>query len=78
MEYLLFGVIVLLILYIVYQDFFNRKEREALELKIMSKDLVEYKVNTEPAPKPMKDEPEEYVDTDEISPQKLLTAKDKL
>jgi hypothetical protein len=78
MEYLLFGVIVLLIAYITFQDYYNRRERENLELKLMSKDVTEYKVNTEPPPKPLKDEPEEYLDTDDVSPTKLLTAKDLL
>jgi len=77
MEYL-FGIIVLLFLYIVYQDHSNRQERERLELKIMSKDITEYKVNTEPVPEPKKDEPDEYFDTDDIPASKLLTAKDKL
>ena len=78
MEYLLFGVIVLLITYIAFQDYSNRQEREKLELKLMSKDVTEYKVNTEPPPTPMKDEPEIYMDTDDVSPNKLLNAKDSL
>jgi hypothetical protein len=77
MEYLL-GVIVLLFLYIVYQDHSNRQEREKLELKLMSKDITEYKVNTEPTPVPKKDEPDEYMDTDDVPASKLLTANDKL
>ncbi|MFA5036092.1 MAG: hypothetical protein WC479_02855 [Candidatus Izemoplasmatales bacterium] len=44
----------------------------------MSKDITEYKVNTEPVPEPKKDEPDEYFDTDDIPASKLLTAKDKL
>ena len=78
MEYLLFGVVVLLIFYIGYQDFSNRQEREKLELKLMSRDLTEYRVNTEPTPKPQKEEPEENVDTDDVPASKLLTAKDNL
>jgi hypothetical protein len=76
--YLLFGVIVLLIAYIAFQDYSNRQEREKLELKLMSKDVTEYKVNTESTPTPMKDEPEIYMDTDDVSPNKLLNAKDSL
>jgi hypothetical protein len=78
MEYLLFGVIVLLLLYVVYQDHSNRQEREKLELKLMSKDITEYKVNTEPLPEPKKEEPDEYLDTDDVPSSKLLTAKDRL
>lgn len=78
MEYLLFGVIVLLVLCIGYMDYFNRQEREKLELKIMSKDVTEYKVNTDPPPKPMKEEPDEYIDTDDVPVSKLLKAKDNL
>jgi len=78
MEYLLFGVIVLLIVYITFQDYNNRKERESLELKLMSKDITEYKVNTEPMLEPKPEEPEEYLDTDDVPVSKLLTAKDQL
>jgi hypothetical protein len=77
MEYL-FGVIILLILFITYQEYSNRQEREKLELKLMSKDVTDYKVNTEPQPKPLKEEPDEYIDTDEVSVDKLLKAKDNL
>ena len=78
MEYILFGVIVLLISYITFQDYSNRQEREKLELKLMSKDVTEYKVNTEPTPELIKDEPEVYLDTDDVSPNKLLNAKDSI
>jgi hypothetical protein len=78
MEYLLFGINVLLILCLILQDYNNRKEREKLELKLMSKDITEYKANTEPLPKPIKDEPDEYLDIDDVPTSKLLTAKDKL
>lgn len=78
MEYLLFGVIVILFGYIIFQDISNRKERESLELKIMSKDVTEYKVNTEPTPEPKEPEPEIYEDLDNMPTHKLLTAKDNL
>jgi len=78
MEYLFLVVVVLLLGFIVYQDISNRRERESLALKLMSKDVTEYKTATEPPPKTMKEEEETFLDVDDVPAEKLLKAKDNL
>lgn len=78
MEYLLAVVAITELLYILYQDIANRKERDKLQMKLMSKDVDEYKRAVE---KPPESEPEEespYVPLDEVNVDKLLSADDKL
>ena len=72
-------VIILQFSFIVYQDISNRRERERLQLKLMSKDVAEYKTAVEPTPKntPTEKKPS-YVDPMEVDPEKILTAKDNL
>jgi len=65
-------------IYIVYQDFLNRREREKLQMKLMSKDIQEYKEATEPAPKPGKSEKSPYKPIEEVSIDKLMKAEDNL
>lgn len=75
-EYYLAGIILLQFLYIFYSDFASRREREALEVKLMSKDAAEYKTATE---KPAENTPQkesEYVDVSEVEVEKLLRAED--
>lgn len=64
--------------YIVYQDFLNRREREKLQIKLMSKDVAEYKEATEPPPKPAKSEENPYKPIEEVDTEKLMNAKDAL
>ena len=64
--------------YIVYQDFTNRKEREKLQIKLMSKDITEYKEAIEPKPKPTKSEESPYKPMEEINTDKLMSADDNL
>ena len=54
MEYILIAVIVLQWAYIIYKEESIKKEREKLQLKLMSKDITEYKEVTEPPIKPVK------------------------
>ena len=76
----LFAIIVLLIAYIVYENVASRREREKLQLKLMSKNVEEYKEATEPEPKSVvpEEELDEYEELENVSPEKLLEAKDKL
>jgi len=64
--------------YIVYQDFLNRKEREKLQMKLMSRDVIEYKEATEPKPEPAESEESPYRPIDEVNTEKLLDADDNL
>jgi hypothetical protein len=78
MLYLLAVVAIVEFLYIVYQDFLNRQEREKLQMKLMSRDVDEYKRVTE---KPEETQPQEespYQSVDEVDIDKLLSAKDNL
>jgi len=74
----LFAVIVLLIAYIAYESIASRKERERLQLKLMSKNVEEYKEATEPEVKTseMEDELDNYIEPENVSPDELLKAKD--
>lgn len=78
MEIFLIVVICLQFAYLVYSDFQNRAERERLQLKLMSKDLTEYKSATEDAPKDSpKEEDDPYVTMEEAGIERLLKAKEK-
>lgn len=71
-------VILLLLIYITYQDISNRREREKLQLKLMSRNLEEYhnyaqKQDKEPN---TKEKEEVYQDVDDVSIETLLKAKD--
>ena len=78
MEIFLFIVIVLQFGYIVFKDVSNYKERELLELKLMSKSMTEYKEAIEsiaedsPAPEPPTHLPIEDVSYDKIMKAKTL------
>jgi len=76
----LFGIIVLLIAYIFYESVSSRKERERLQLKLMSKDLADYKSVTEPEPESVqpKEELEQFVEPEEVRPEDLIKAEDHL
>lgn len=76
----LFVIIVLLISYIIYEGIASRKEREKLQLKLMSKNVEEYKLATEPEPESVvpEEELDEYEELENVPPEKLLEAKDKL
>ena len=78
MEYILIAVIVLQWAYIIYKEESIRKEREKLQLKLMSRDVTEYKEAVEPEPKPVKKEEDPYVDITEVPINKLLRAEDNL
>lgn len=72
-------VILLQFAYIVFKDWSFNQEREKMQLKIMSKDVNEYKEAVEPEPKPVKREKrDEYLDVTEVPMEKLLKAEDIL
>ena len=72
-------VILLEFAYIVYQDVANRKEREKLGLKIISKDATEYKEVATPVKEEKREEkPNPYIPVEDVPLEKLMGAKDKL
>jgi|SaaInlLV_10m_DNA_2_1039722.scaffolds.fasta_scaffold00537_11 hypothetical protein len=77
MDFVLLFIIVLQTAYIVYKDISFGKERERHLLKIMSKDVVEYKEAVETVAEDTEKEPEqEIVPIEEISIEEMLLAKD--
>jgi len=76
----LFAIIVLLIIYIAYESIASRREREKLQLKLMSKNVGEYKEATEPEPETVMPEEEldEHEELENVSPEDLLKAKDNI
>jgi len=77
MELFLFVIVLLELAVLVIFDFLNRRERNDLTLKLMSKDLGEYKSATLPKQKATKEEPDPYVDPMDVDPEKILKAKDQ-
>jgi len=80
MELILLAVITLQFGYIVYKDILFSNEREKLQLKLMSKDLTEYTSIVEEPKKPKEPErrPDEYIDIEDVSVDRIVKAKEKL
>ena len=78
MEIFLFAIVLLQIGYLVYSDIQNRKERELLQMKLMSKDLGDYKAALEDTPEDSeKDADDPYVTIEEAGIERVLKAKEK-
>lgn len=75
---LLSAIAVLEFFYIIYQDIVNRRERDKLHLKIMSRDTTEYKKATEKPAKSSEPKEDPYVPLDDVPVEKLMRAEDKL
>jgi len=71
-------VVLLEFAYIIYKDEMFRRERKDLQLKLMSKNVEEYKKVSEPTPKPAKQEPDPYIPIEDVQTEKLMKAKDNL
>ena len=69
-----------MIAYIVYENIASRKEREKLQLKLMSKNVAEYKEAIEPEPESAvpEEETDDFVETENVDTETLLKAKDNL
>jgi len=82
MDYILAFVILLQFAYLVYSDRENRKEREDLQLKLMSKNSYEYgDIKQTLSNKPIentKQKKEDYVDPMDVDPDLILKATDNL
>lgn len=78
MQFILLSVIVLQLGYIVYSDIQNRRERERLQLKLMSKDLVEYTDAVGGAEEPSTTiEEDPYLSIEEASVEQVVGAREK-
>ena len=78
MIWLTVAFIVLQFIFILYQDITNRREREKLEMKLMSHDLQDYQTAQEKPPKNGESKPDPYVPVEDVPIKKLLDAEDKL
>lgn len=79
MTEIILGLVILLqFAYIIYKDRAERNERKDLQLKLMSKDVVEYKQATEPAPKDTVEKVDPYVNIEDVDLNKLISADDKI
>jgi len=76
MEIILLVIIILLIGFLVYYDYMTRIEREKLQLKLMVRDVKEYKDIVEKPPKDTKQEDSPYEEVEDVSIDTLLKAKD--
>ena len=71
-------IILLEFAYIIYKDEMSKRERKDLQLKLMSKDVEEYKKVSEPTPKPAKQEIDPYIPIEDVQTEKLMKAGDAL
>ena len=82
MDYILAFVIFLQFVYLVYSDRENRREREDLQLKLITKTPYEYgEIKQSLSKKPVEDtktKSEEYIDPMDLDPEVILKAKDNL
>ena len=77
-EIILLLVIILQFGYIIYRDIAERKDREKLELKLMSRNLDDYKMAVEPEPEPAESKPDPYKPVEDVDTEKLLMAEDNI
>lgn len=80
MIYILVAVIILQFVYSIYKDESFKREREKLQLKLMSKTPQEYKEAIEKPEKikPKKKEKDPYIPIEDVPTEKLLKAEDAL
>lgn len=80
MEIILLIIIAAEFLYILYQDIANRKEREKLQLKLISRNVYEYKDSVEPQVEEetnFKNEEDVRIPVEEASIEQILKAEDR-
>ena len=77
MDIFLLIVILLQFGFIVYSDIQNRKERDLLQVKLMSKDLDDYKSYKEETPQATPEGDDPYIDIEEAGVEKIVKSKEK-
>lgn len=81
METIIIGLFILigcLFGYIIYMEKENRIERERLQLKLMSRDVTEYKDAISPPDKDTPEQRDTYLPLDDFSPEQLAEAEDNI
>ena len=76
MEIALVLIIILLIAYSVFKDYLFYREREKLELKIMSRSVEDYIASIAPEAKNGVEEDEPYISVDDATPEQVMSSKD--
>lgn len=79
MEIAIIGLLAVIIgqfVYMIYVDKLNREERDKLHLKIMSRDVTEYKEATSPPDKDTPEQRDAYLPLEDISIETLSDALD--
>ena len=71
-------IIVLLILHSAVKDYLFYKEREKLQLKLMSKDVKEYVDTVAPPPPDTKQKEDPFINIEDASIEQILKAKDTI
>ena len=77
MDIILYIIIGFQFAYILYKDVSFAKERERLQLKLMSKDIFEYKGAVENKVEEGKSVEDPYIAPEEASLEQILKAKEK-
>ena len=80
MEYILFAIVILQLAYAVHKDILFSKEREKLNLLIKSKDAIEYAsiTNEIEKPKEVEEEPDVYLNIEDVPISRIIEAKENL
>lgn len=79
MEIAIVGLLLIIaaqMIYIVYTDRENRAERERMQLKIMSKDVTEYKEAIAPPDHDTPEQTDAYLPLEDVDIERLAQAKD--
>ena len=76
MDIALLIIVIIQFLYIVFKDIINGKEREKLQLKLMSKDVAEYKKVVEKVEDAVSEEVSPYIPVEEASFEQIFKAKE--
>lgn len=82
MIYLLIGIVIIQFIYLLYQDFSNRREREKLQILLKSGNLNEYQSVIKPLKKSKEIKKENklnpFLDIEEVPIETLMKAEDRL
>ena len=74
--YILLVIIVLQLAYILFKDIMSYKEREKLQLKLISKNVTEYKNAVEDKPEDSVEEEDPYIPVEEATIEQILKANE--
>ena len=69
-------IVVIQFIYIIFKDITNARERERLQLKIISKDATEYKRVIDKEPEDGEDFEDPFIPVEEASVEQILKANE--